>query len=75
LSKAFSQNLITLDSFEGGIHRYYYLDLSRRNNDDLSGKSLTLCGINNNLVDIDLFIYVIYNKKGILDCVSGLLKM
>ena len=51
------------------------LDLSRRNNDDLSGKSLTLCGINNNLVDIDLFIYVIYNKKGILDCVSGLLKM
>lgn len=75
LSKAFSQNLITLDSFEGGIHRYYYLDLSRRNNDDLSGKSLTLCGINNNLVDIDLFIYVVYNKKGILDCVSGLLKM
>jgi hypothetical protein len=65
LSKAFSQNLISLDSFEDGIHRYYYLDLSRRNNDDLSGKSLRLCGINNNLVDIDLFNYVIYNKIGI----------
>lgn len=75
LSKAFTQNLISLESFEGGIHRYYYLDLSRRNNDDLSGKSITLCGINNNAIDIDLFIYVIYQKKCILDSVSGLIKM
>ena len=63
-----------MDSFEN-IHRYYYCDLSRREKDLKAAKSVTLVGLNNNKCSMDLFIYVIYEKNGLIDCETGQLKM
>ncbi len=36
-----------------------------------AAKSVTLVGMQNNAVPMDLYIFVIYEKSGIIDCESG----
>jgi hypothetical protein len=57
------------------IYRYYYVDLSRRAKDDVGIKGITIVGQNNNLLDIDLYCFVIHRKSASLDVETGKLEM
>ena len=69
-----SSGLIDQLGFQN-IYRYYYVDLSRRAKDDIGAKGITIMGKNDNLVDIDLFCFVIHKKSAALDVETGLLEM
>jgi hypothetical protein len=36
-----------------------------------AAKSVTLVGLQNNAVPMDLYIFVIYEKQGLIDCENG----
>lgn len=74
LSDEFGQSVIGLNEFEN-LQRYYYVDLSRREHDLKAAKSVTIVGLNNNLVKMDLYIYIIYGKSGVIDVETGKLTM
>jgi hypothetical protein len=56
-------------------YRYYYLDCSRRNEADTTPKSITIQFQNNNAVAIDCYFFVLFERKAMLDIVSGQLQM
>lgn len=56
-------------------YRYYYLDCSRRNEADTTPKSITIQFTNNNAVIIDCYFFVIFQRKAMLDIVTGQLQM
>ena len=73
-SLGLSSGLIDQLGFQN-IHRYYYVDLSRRAKDDVGNKGITIMGTNNNLLAIDLFCFVIHKKSASLDVETGKLEM
>jgi hypothetical protein len=56
-------------------YRYYYLDCSRRNEADTTPKSITIQFTNNNNIKIDCYFFVVFERKAMLDIVSGQLQM
>jgi hypothetical protein len=52
-------------------YRYFYLDANRRNESDNSPKSITVQFTNDNLVNIDVFIFCIFERQAQLDIVTG----
>ena len=54
------------------MYRYYVCDLSRgQDEDDQTPKDIRLTGRNDNLVAIDLYIFVLQTKKFVVNCSSG----
>lgn len=56
-------------------YRYYYLECSRRNEADTTPKSITIQFTNNNAVIVDCYFFVIFERRAMLDIVSGQLQM
>ncbi len=56
------------------IYKYYVVDLSKRLKDDISGKSISVIGTNNNTPAMDLHIFVVQEKTLIIDVESGLVE-
>jgi len=56
-------------------YRYYYLDAERKNEADVSPKSIAAQFSNLNKVIIDVYFFVIFKKVAMLDVVSGQLQM
>ena len=73
-STGLNSGLIDQIGFEN-IYKYYFVDLSRRSEDDISPKSITLVGQNNNLVAMDIYVYVIYRRSAIIDVETGKLRL
>lgn len=70
LSDGLSSGLITKSMFENNF-RYYVVDLSRKQKDDISPKSINLIGTNNSLITIDLYIFVEFSRSLRIDVSSG----
>ena len=69
----FTSGLISQEDWDNN-YRYYYVDLSRKIQDN-SMKSIQIMGRNASAVAMDIHIYLIYTKKAIIDCVTGVLAM
>jgi hypothetical protein len=67
----FDNGLIDQQAFEQN-HRYYFCNLARGNNDDSSnGKSIQILFQNNNVVNIDVHIFIMVQKTLIMNISSG----
>lgn len=65
-----NSGLIDQLGFES-TYKYYYVNLERRLTDNITPKSITLIGVNNNEVDVDYHIFVITRKQVNIDCSTG----
>ena len=70
LSTGLNSGLIDQLGFEN-IYRYYYVNLERRLTDNITPKSITVTGVNNNAVACDYHIFVITRKQVNIDCSTG----
>ena len=54
------------------MYRYYFVDLSRGSNeDDQTPRDIRLTCSNDNLVPIDLYIFVLQTKQFVVNCSTG----
>ena len=56
-------------------YRYHYVDCSRKRSDENIPKSVSISATNNNACAIDLFIFVIFERRAMMDVVSGQLEL
>ncbi len=74
LLNSLSSGLISKSDWEAGLYKFYVVDLSKRMKDDISGKSLSVLGSNNNLLAMDLHIFVVQEKTCVIDVETGLVE-